>query len=157
MKIVVTADSHGDVGNLLKICEENADMNALVFLGDGETDIEDIQNAYPTLRVYAVGGNCDRRGYYPDESLAVFGGKLVFYTHGSTYGVKRGLDEIKYRARQAGAEVLLFGHTHTAVCEKEDDLLVLNPGTVGSMSALRHSYGVLNINGDKVTGEIINF
>jgi len=48
-------------------------------------------------------------------------------------------------ARKAGADILLFGHTHRAYCQQlEDGLWVMNPGTS------RSSYGTILIEGGEI-------
>ena len=54
------------------------------------------------------------------------------------WGVKSGCDAAIARARAAGADILLFGHTHQPLCQQmEDGLWVLNPGPS------RSSYGTI--------------
>ena len=48
--------------------------------------------------------------------------------------------------RKAGADILLFGHTHRAYCRQlEDGLWVMNPG------ASRTSYGTILLEGGSIT------
>ena len=46
----------------------------------------------------------------------------------------------------AGADILLFGHTHSALCQQlEDGLWMMNPGTA------RSSYGMIEISGGQIS------
>lgn len=72
-----------------------------------------------------------------------------FITHGHLYNAKVGLYTIMCAAREAKADILCFGHTHSALSMYEDGLYVLNPGSCGGYMA---SYGIIDIT-DK--GEII--
>ena len=61
------------------------------------------------------------------------------------WGVKSGTDTAVAAARAMGADILLFGHTHRALCQQlEDGLWVLNPG------ASRSTYGLIQLEGDNV-------
>lgn len=53
-----------------------------------------------------------------------------------------------------GADVLLYGHTHRAVCQQEGSVLLLNPGTVGGKWA-RATYGVIEIENGVITPRIV--
>jgi hypothetical protein len=53
--------------------------------------------------------------------------------------VKSGYLRAIYSALEAQAQVLLFGHTHKALCFQENGLWVLNPGPCNP----RGSYGVV--------------
>ena len=51
-------------------------------------------------------------------------------------------------ARNAGAQAVLYGHTHEAVCNLEDDgLWVLNPGACGSSGG---SVGLIEVDQGKI-------
>ena len=51
-------------------------------------------------------------------------------------------------AREARADVLLFGHTHDALCDLQGNLWILNPGAAGGL--LFRSYGVVLLEADGV-------
>ena len=40
------------------------------------------------------------------------------------------LETLKSEARHRGADVVMFGHTHRPFLEVNDDLVVLNPGSL---------------------------
>ena len=58
-------------------------------------------------------------------------GVKFFLTHGHRYSVKYTLDALLNAAYFAGADMVLFGHTHRAVSETMQGLYVVNPGTAG--------------------------
>ena len=41
-------------------------------------------------------------------------GIKIFFTHGHKWGVKYSTDRLFYKAKEIGAQIALFGHTHTA-------------------------------------------
>ena len=58
-KLLVLSDSHGGRAAIERVLlKENANIDALVFLGDGLRDLEQALTPYPRLRAY-VAGNCD--------------------------------------------------------------------------------------------------
>ena len=142
MKLLVLSDSHRETEHmLLAIRKERPD--AVVHLGDHAADADAIAQECPYLPLYRVRGNCD---YYdevtPEQALLHFGGVRLLAVHGHRYGVKTGLLRLCYAAREKEAQVALFGHTHRALCAREDGLWLLNPGACGGRAP---SYGVVEL------------
>ena len=118
-KLLILSDSHNSRLAIENILAAEADsIDALIFLGDGLRDLEQALTFYPSLRAYAVAGNCDFGALEPLDGLAAFDGVVVFYTHGHMYGVKYDLDTLADAAAARGANVALFGHTHIPVAEE---------------------------------------
>ena len=118
-KLLILSDSHNSRLTVENILAAEADsIDALVFLGDGLRDLEQALTFYPSLRAYAVAGNCDFGALEPLDGLAAFDGVVVFYTHGHLYGVKYDLDTLADAAAARGANVALFGHTPTSRWQK---------------------------------------
>lgn len=149
-KILVTADSHGSAYALYLIARAEPDAEAMMYLGDGLRDLEAMTSQYPRLRVYSVRGNCDRGAPEAEEGLAPFGGVLFFYTHGDQYGVRNSLNRLARTARERGADVALYGHTHIAACEEIDGVTLFNPGSVGRPRQGEPCYGVITIEEGRV-------
>ena len=54
-KLLVLSDSHGGRAAIERVLlKENANIDALVFLGDGLRDLEQALTPYPRLRAYSV-------------------------------------------------------------------------------------------------------
>lgn len=151
MKLLVFSDTHGHTGHLRAALQRHPDAAALFFLGDGLRDIEELEEAHPALRVYAVRGNCDYASFAPQDGLAAFDNVLFYYTHGHLLGVKAGYEQLYFAAKSRGADVALFGHTHRAFCEEWDGVTLLNPGTLSYPDA---SYGVIELANGKPTFRI---
>lgn len=105
---------------------------------------------YPSLRAYAVAGNCDFGALEPLDGLAAFDGVVVFYTHGHMYGVKYDLDTLADAAAARGANVALFGHTHIPVAEERGGVFLFNPGSCGRCYTGPNTYGILTLADGKV-------
>ena len=134
MKILVFSDSHSTL-RFMKAYIEAFSPDAVVHLGDHYEDGQTIRQMYSISRFYQVPGNCDKyRIFMPvAETLVekVCGVKL-FMTHGHNQHVKMGLGSLLAQARRTDAQAVLFGHTHEAYCQQEEDRLwVINPGSCG--------------------------
>ena len=62
--------------------------------------------------------------------VVTLGGKKIYCTHGHAEHVKYGTDELICRARQEGADIVLYGHTHSGVTAYDDGLYIMNPGSI---------------------------
>ena len=135
-KLLILSDSHNSRLALENILATEADsIDALIFLGDGLRDLEQALTFYPSLRAYAVAGNCD------------FG---ALDTHGHMYGVKYDLDTLADAAAARGANVALFGHTHIPVAEERGGVFLFNPGSCGRCYTGPNTYGILTLADGKV-------
>ena len=141
MRIVVTSDVHRRTSALFDIVErhmKNADL--FINLGDSADEIETLLAVYPDLKIECVAGNCDFSSTYPLTKVLSCAGKRVFITHGHPFYVKHGYEVLKQKARDVKADICLFGHTHTPLCEIEDGIYYMNPGAVCD-----YSYGIIDI------------
>ena len=75
-----------------------------------------------------VRGNCDIDKAFPDEVDFDLDGVTVFVTHGHLFNVKTSILSLSYRAKEVGAQIACFGHSHILGAEMIDDVLFLNPG-----------------------------
>ncbi|AJG97061.1 MULTISPECIES: metallophosphoesterase [Clostridium] len=144
MLIAVVSDTHRMTKyiNLAKRLIKDADI--LIHLGDNIDDAELLENTFKG-KVYAVAGNCDYSTKYPKESVIEVNGKKIFFTHGDLYGVKSSMNNIYYRGRELNADIVLFGHTHQQLVEKEDDMILMNPGSISLPKFKGRCIGFINI------------
>ena len=152
-RIVVVSDTHKDFLSLRKIAErhmQNTDL--FIHLGDLEEDIKKLKALYPNLPVRQVRGNCDFGSDLPLTGEFTAQGVKIFYTHGHYYGVKSGLYTFACAARERGAQVALYGHTHNALEDYDDGLYLLNPGSLNSWEA---TYGTLDITPQGIVTNIV--
>ena len=159
MKCLCFSDSHGTSDYMRRALKLHPDAEVIFFLGDGLSDAEEL--LYDKSRAWlAVKGNCD---YISElggafvkklDSITLLGKKIVF-THGDLYGVKYGTDGIISLAKEQGADIVLFGHTHIPFekyipSEDEGGIYLFNPGSIGVPYRSNTSYGVINITDDGV-------
>ena len=116
-------------------CVEKVKPNAVVHLGDYYDDAEALAETYPHLIVHQVAGNCDKYRCPVSARLMLcyrLGGVMTYMTHGHLHRVKSGEGALIAAAKRRGAQIALFGHTHSPLCEHlEDGMWLLNPGSCG--------------------------
>lgn len=126
MKVLIISDSHGLTEELLEIKERHQDeIEFMLHLGDSElsSQSEEMEG------FSAVRGNCDFDSNYPNDMIVLLNGVKVYLTHGHLYNVKMSLMNLTYRAKEVGASIVCFGHSHIAGAEMIDDTLFINPGS----------------------------
>ena len=147
MKVLVVSDSHGRHELLRKAIGQEAPIDMLIHAGDIEGDIDKILGPKREYEVHAVAGNMDWGT--PKESVDVFdmGGHKVFLTHGHRHGVSYTLANLREAAEECGADVAIYGHTHMPALDEQNDILLLNPGSVAKprQAGLKKTYAVIMI------------
>ncbi len=149
-KLLVLSDSHKTPGAIKSAMRAEADAAAVIYLGDGLSDLELVLTEFPGKRVYAVAGNCDHGALEPQDGLAVFEKLIIYYTHGHNHGVKYETDSLVRAAKARGAEIALFGHSHRPCRQLQDGVLLFNPGSCGNCYTGPNTYGVLTLENGKV-------
>lgn len=136
MKILVMSDSHSGL-SFMRNAIKAVKPDMLIHLGDHYGDAETISFENPHIPMCQVPGNCDAYSCFgkPELMCLTIGGVMTFMTHGHKYGVKGSLARLLFAAREYGAQLVLYGHTHVADCHREEDgVWVVNPGSCGSYS-----------------------
>lgn len=160
MKIFFISDIHGSLYYLKKgiklYKEEKADYIAL--LGDvlyhgprnplpkeyNPEAVASLLNEYKD-KIIAVRGNCDSEIdqdliEYPmmsDYSIILYNNRRIFLTHGHTYNEKN-LPNLSEN------DVLVHGHTHIPVAKKQNNIYILNPGSISlPRDNIPNSYAIL--------------
>ena len=150
MKILVLSDSHAGL-SFMRACIRAVKPDAMIHLGDYFEDGKDMAEEFPHIPMHQVPGNCDRYrmvAYHPEQICYPVGGVKLFMTHGHNQKVKATLALLKKEAREMGAQAALFGHTHSALCIREDGLWLLNPGSCGSYGG---SAGLIETENGEIT------
>lgn len=150
-KITVISDTHGNAAAIRKLFPVFAESDMIIHLGDTSSDGEIIRREFPN-KTYLLNGNCDLTKLGGDELLFKVEGVKIFACHGDRYGVKRGYDNIAYKAEQEGCSVALFGHTHAPIEKTVGEITLFNPGTLRRYAT--NTYLYLVVTGDKAVGKI---
>ncbi len=111
MKILILSDSHGCVEAMETVVAREKPQ-AMVHLGDLWADGKQLGKLFQTSHCIRW-RNCDRYGWEPgqDQIRTVSLDHVVIYmTHGHLHGVKLSLLRLRLAAKEAGAQVALFGH-----------------------------------------------
>lgn len=151
MKILVFSDSHGRLGPMTAAMEEERPRRVF-FLGDNYRDGQALAEAYPEVPMELVRGNCDW-DKTPDELMVEVEGVRFLLTHGHRYYVKSGTGQLARMAREKGADVACFGHTHDALNMPVQGVWLFNPGTAGGINN-RVGYGVILVENGKFRTEL---
>jgi len=135
-KILLLSDSHGNIQGLTAVLKWANDYapDLAVYLGDGVADLPKAEMASGFVCEWQkVRGNNDWGFSVSDPETAVFdfGGHRFFMCHGHRYGLHWGeTHSFIAAARNNGATVALFGHTHAPFLGNDNSLLLLNPGSI---------------------------
>ena len=153
MKMLIISDIHGNLEMLYRVAKQHSDADGVIFLGDGFSEIERFAQEYPHWSLHTVCGNCDYPEQFPTERVLTLGEHKIFFTHGHSYGVKAGTKGLIRRAKEEGASVVLFGHTHSPLHMKEEGVVLFNPGT---LSFSNPHYGILTEQNGELTLESLS-
>lgn len=134
MKILVLSDSHSH-HSLMETAVEALKPDFIFHLGDYLRDGQQLHNLYPQIPLVQVPGNCDscrNSENLPEIRQLKLDGVNFYLTHGHLHGVKMFLAKLIRDAEAAGADAVLFGHTHQAhMHQEEGGMWVMNPGACG--------------------------
>lgn len=130
MRILVLSDSHGRTSAIEKAIEAQPTAKHIFFLGDCVRDIEDYELIYPDRTFHVVSGNCDYASMVKSVDAVTLEKVRILFTHGHPFSVKSGLTRLYEAARQNGAQLVLFGHTHVSKTEYSDGIYFVNPGSL---------------------------
>jgi len=144
MLIAVLSDSHRHAYELNQVLMHIQDTDMIIHLGDNVEDVDMLRNGYKG-NIINVRGNCDFSSFVPTERLEELEGKKLFLTHGHKYSVKSDLLRLKYRAKEVGADIVLFGHTHEAIELYEEGIWFINPGSLALPRNRYKSYAVMDL------------
>ena len=113
----------GDVGELWVLDALSAIAPVIAVHGNDET--ADAQRELPYQQVIAVGGQriLLTHAHYPDRAEEMESRK------DDAWAPK--LDRRAAMGRQAGARIVVFGHTHIPMAVEHDGVLLVNPGAFG--------------------------
>ena len=132
-RIFVVSDTHGNARALEKVKNVMAESDYVIFLGDGASDVIKYRDMLKD-KLYVVDGNCDGNFFGKKEGVLTVENHKIFYTHGDLYSVKRDLYRLNLKAKETGADVVLYGHTHIAKEESIDGTIFINPGNMSKYS-----------------------
>ncbi len=149
--IVAFSDLHySTLPQKIKSVANEADY--VFFLGDGCMALGDLLFHKGLV---AVKGNCDDVSF-PREQVVKIESVKVLATHGDLYGVKSDMLPLSLKAKEVGATLCLYGHTHYAMIEEVDGTTFINPGAIHWPMRGTASYVYIVVSGSKITAKIVD-
>lgn len=132
MKIGMVSDSHGSYSHidLMLAHKEAGDVELWLFAGDIAMDADYLAMVTDKEVIKVAGNNDWPGGHLPDYETVDIAGHTILLTHGHLFGVNFGLNNLQQAALDVGADIAVYGHTHVAVEEIIEDVLILNPGSI---------------------------
>lgn len=128
MKILIVSDTHRKNENYFNVVRmHRPDM--VIHCGDSEGSEYAIMEA-ADCPVKIVLGNNDFFSSLPREQEFNIGRYRVWLTHGHNYYVSMGNETIKKEAIARRMDIVIYGHTHRPVVEREREIIALNPGSL---------------------------
>ena len=154
MRIGILSDTHGDLEAARLAVTKMGWVDCLLHAGDHYRDANALSKN-KDFPIYAVAGNCDWDITEPEDILVSAAGKKIWLTHGHKYGVKLGHKMLLDQANEHNIDIVVYGHTHTAIMEQVDGVLIFNPGSLtyprGHQGA---TYGIIEIYKDEIIPQI---
>ncbi|MCD7781233.1 MAG: metallophosphoesterase [Methanosphaera sp.] len=136
-----------------KVFDVFKDVDMILHAGDIEevSVIEELEKIAP---VRAVHGNCDPYIGYNESEVIEVDDVTIGLTHGTVYP-KGDKQQLYYKAKELEVDILISGHTHQALIEQYDDVLLLNPGSPTQPRLTDPTVMLLEIDGSKVDAQIV--
>ena len=148
MRILIVSDTHRMNRNYLELLQKVQPLDMIIHCGDVEGSEYTLKEA-AKCPVMMIAGNNDFFCDLPRELDFNIGKYKVWVTHGHNYFVYSGTRSIKEAARSRGVDIVCFGHTHEPVLEQEDDLIVVNPGSISYPRQYNHKPSYILMDVDK--------
>lgn len=146
----VISDTHGALPDTVMVAFEG--VEAIVHAGDIEDPLT-LGLLRTVAPVTAARGNCDDHGetsLLPPVASVKIGGVRFLVAH------KKRVLLARFDPAQAGARVVVTGHTHKAANEERDGVLYLNPGSASDpRDGNAATVAIVEIDGARVTAEIV--
>lgn len=129
MRILIVSDTHRKDDLYLDLVKQLQPIDHVIHCGDTEGSEALIRKAV-ICPVDIVKGNNDFFCDLPKEIETEIGNYKVWITHGNNYFVTVNSEWIKEEARSRNVDIVMYGHTHMPVVQKDGDLIVVNPGSL---------------------------
>lgn len=174
MKIGIISDTHGSAYFLNKALERIGKADYIIHCGDvlpkgfmsieGGYDQEALSLMIRQMdNIYLIKGNGDLMEYetklghrlHHPELYVEIGNYKFYVTHGHIHSPMGMI----MRAKELGSNILCYGHSHQKVLDKDESLVIINPGSTTSPRDGSRSCAILEDDLVKVinieTGEVL--
>lgn len=146
MKILIVSDTHKDNRNYYTALDRERPLDLVIHCGDAGGDDAPLEVA-AGCEFYIVAGNMDYYSSLPRDLMIKEAGHNILITHGHNYYVNDGDDILKEYALGEGADIVFYGHTHIPDISEQDDIVLVNPGSLSypRQDNKRPSYAIMEI------------
>lgn len=124
MEFIVLSDNHGSTCEMDAILKKYPNALGFIHCGDNEVSLAQMKP------FYAVTGNNDPYGMYPEELVVNLDGTSIYITHGHTLKYGGRVKDLVERAKKRNCTIACTGHTHVFMDEEHDGVRVINPGSL---------------------------
>ncbi len=158
MRVLIVSDTHRHNENYFHLIEKIKDIDLVIHCGDVEGSEYAISESVDCETMMVMGNN-DFFSQLPREIETQIGGYRVLITHGHTYCVSLGSERIKEEAILRGFDIVIYGHTHRPVVERDHDVIAVNPGSLAypRQEGRRPSYLIMEIDDSGEVHFTINY
>jgi len=153
MRLGVISDTHGLFDEAIPAIFKG--VNAIIHAGDIGR-IEVIKRLEQIAPVFAVEGNNDSFGIYPEERIENWAGYRVLIRH--IFGELHQLRKAdRLRIADLCPHLVVFGHSHRPYNEMLGETILFNPGSAGPRRfSLPRTVGLLSLRRNGAKAQIIS-
>lgn len=127
-----------------------------IHLGDGAYEYFKIKSTYKNIPIVMVKGNCDSF-CLPFYRTFNFDGIKMYACHGDRFFVKDGLEKYIEFGKKYGYNIIAYGHTHKRFIQKDENLCIINPGSLSLPRNFGPSYSIITIKENIVEAKIVDY
>ena len=148
MRVLVVSDTHRK-NDLYIALVERLSPDMVVHCGDVEGSAYTIREA-THAECHIVAGNNDFFDSLPEDDEFMIGRYKAYLTHGHHYYISVGTEMLKDEAKARGFDIVFFGHTHRPLIERDENLLIINPGSISypRQEGRKNSYVLMEVDED---------
>lgn len=159
MKVVVLSDTHAkDLADLPeRILEDLKKADLIIHAGDytSKNILDQLRELGDFKGVYGNMDSDEVKRELPDKDIFEISGFKIGITHPSEGGSPVGLKSRAESKLGEDLDLIIYGHSHKPVNEKESNTIYFNPGSAtGAYPARYKTYGILRIE-DEIEVEIV--
>lgn len=145
MRVLVVSDTHRK-NDLYIALVERLSPDMVVHCGDVEGSAYTIREA-AHAECHIVAGNNDFFDSLPEDDEFMIGRYKAYLTHGHHYYISVGTEMLKDEAKARGFDIVFFGHTHRPLIERDENLLIINPGSISypRQEGRKNSYVLMEV------------
>jgi len=157
--LLAFGDSHHSKTALEQIAEiiRREEPQIFVHTGDNYGDFYSLKKK-TKVQGYGVRGNCDFGLLLgvKEELLFEYRNKKILLVHGHKHSAKHTYKVLLERAKELGAEAVIFGHSHVQLALKYQGIWLVNPGSISlPRGGSPPGYARIIVDGSEIKTELV--